>query len=770
MDKFKDFLKKPIALTLVLSAYVILVFLSLKSFSPSFVAIGDYNTQDIPFYREFFRLLDNKNISWSWNLFLGNNFYSSKMYYLVGDIFAYIAYFIDKIVSLFHSEHLIVSLTIITIIKYITAGLTFAYFLTRISKEKEITYKTYLFSILYIFTGWSITFVEEMQFISFYVFIPLLLASVQDYYDHKYYTVIIAVILLIGADFYLLFSVCVMLLIYWITKYILENDKFNFKEFFIFSIKYLGLFIIGVIIASFMWLPAIWMLKDSGRIEEAAFESFSLIYILRIFTSFLMPYAIDNDYVSLFAYRPSYDFHMHYSFYQLGLYFGLGALILIPHYFTTFKTKKERIVYSIIILISILSLLSPKVGVFLYFTYSMRYTLLITIALLIISYKIFEKAEKFNIVIVIVTMLIIELAFFYLFKYAIPYIYPENAYNPRDIATLNKGIILIPLYSIILIAFNRINIKKSIIITCLVSLILLENYYYVTRTMRTYVYETQKQFYTTKEAKEYEEVYKKLIEYDKSFYRIYTDTYSTENELTYLGVPNTKFFDSVYNYYITDYLFTMNYDVTGSRRITIDYPNCFDDLNVKYAIVFNGVPSLIDNLDKEFIGSSDNETFYIYKLNDSTTLKTYGAYGDFNELYSNYKNMNRDEIDKIYSEKLLLEEEIENIDNYIHNNYPEYFDASYYDNHSMNFDFDLGYNSLIYLSIPADKGWKIYDNDKEIDWFKVNGGFIGLALEKGNHHLHLEYHVPLLKPAIALSIAGVIILIFVNHRLKKKDL
>ncbi|HQW00882.1 MAG TPA: YfhO family protein [Saprospiraceae bacterium] len=51
--------------------------------------------------------------------------------------------------------------------------------------------------------------------------------------------------------------------------------------------------------------------------------------------------------------------------------------------------------------------------------------------------------------------------------------------------------------------------------------------------------------------------------------------------------------------------------------------------------------------------------------------------------------------------------------------------------------------TVLFLSIPYDKGWKAKDNGKKVNLEKINIGFTGLYLEPGKHKIELHYEPPL---------------------------
>ncbi len=80
-------------------------------------------------------------------------------------------------------------------------------------------------------------------------------------------------------------------------------------------------------------------------------------------------------------------------------------------------------------------------------------------------------------------------------------------------------------------------------------------------------------------------------------------------------------------------------------------------------------------------------------------------------------------------------------------------------------------NSYLNLTIPYDKGYKIYVDNKETPYEKVNTSFIGFKINKGYHDIKIEYTAPWLNLGKIVSIIGLIlfvITIIVNKRSKEK--
>jgi len=67
---------------------------------------------------------------------------------------------------------------------------------------------------------------------------------------------------------------------------------------------------------------------------------------------------------------------------------------------------------------------------------------------------------------------------------------------------------------------------------------------------------------------------------------------------------------------------------------------------------------------------------------------------------------------------------------------------------------------LLFFSIPFDKGWRALVDGKEDKIERVNIGFMGLMLDKGEHTIELTYRPPFILTGTAISAAGILIFLF----------
>ena len=81
-------------------------------------------------------------------------------------------------------------------------------------------------------------------------------------------------------------------------------------------------------------------------------------------------------------------------------------------------------------------------------------------------------------------------------------------------------------------------------------------------------------------------------------------------------------------------------------------------------------------------------------------------------------------------------------------------------------------NGYFNLSIPYDKGYNIYVDNKKTSYEKVNKSFIGFKIEKGKHNISIKYESPWLNTGKIVSSIGVclfILTIIVNKRSRKNE-
>lgn len=741
------------------SKYMLLVIAILILLSPFLVngyyIKNDFLLQHVPFYQEFFNMLDELNIGWSWNFFLGINFWGSKAYYLVGDVFAWLAYLLYKF-----NCSIINSMLIVTFIKLFIAGLGFEKFLCKLSINAKIRS---LFAIAYVTAGWVTIFIEQPVFISFYTWIPFLLLGTEQYLqENKYCCFVVSSALLLMCQYYLMWPLCIMLLIYWIIRYIQVNENFKFKKFWISSIKLFGYFLIALLISSIIWLPSLLHLLSSPRISgnEALIEYgwlWSKSEILQILQNFFIP-VIKSD-------QSLYRGYWYY-FYQIGIYCGCFTILLNMIYpFIKGINKKEKLTNCILQVFAILILLSPKIGLIFHFTYSLRYVFITEIILLIIGAKALEAIVSNRQINkkVIISLCFIAIVLIMLLGVYLPW---ENKLSFSAYPEIKMYIIAavtMIIYAICLL----IDSKKLINIFIFVAV--LEMLLQGTIAMHF-------QINNNKDDQKYinnEEILQNIIYdikvIDNSFYRVYFDG-ELSNIGLYFDVPSIATYDSTYEYCLRDFLYIFRQYPDVSWDFKLSEPQLFELLDVKYVITNEDLDqSTWQYFGKEIL-TYDNG-YKVYIINDNQYLGR-----SYNDFVSKEEMMSLSENENIYlhelTEKINDAAIVDDPKEYAkyHNADIIYLEPSYISNDTVIFEFESDDDQFIFFSIPNDKGWKVYDNDQQLEKIDVNGGFIGIEVPAGKHIIRMEYSIYGIKIAGMLSFTGVLAFLIILWRNKQKNL
>lgn len=76
--------------------------------------------------------------------------------------------------------------------------------------------------------------------------------------------------------------------------------------------------------------------------------------------------------------------------------------------------------------------------------------------------------------------------------------------------------------------------------------------------------------------------------------------------------------------------------------------------------------------------------------------------------------------------------------------------------------------TLVFTSIPYDKGWSVYVDGKKTSFEKVNLGFIGINLDSGSHEIIFKYISPFAKIGFIISAISLFLLIILNFIINNK--
>lgn len=732
--KYELLLGLLISITLGISFFVF--------FKNTFILKYDFLQQHISFYREFFRLIDEGNLSWDWNFFLGSNVYGLKAYYFIGDVFAWLAYPLYKLFS-----NVTTTLLLVTLLKFYVAGYGFYRYLLSLDVKPKLAI---IYSLIYMTSGFVCIFMEQPMFISFYAWIPYILWGMESYLQHKkWFLFTVSTSLLISCQYYLMWPLCWLILLIWIIR-LCSNPKItNIKLGLITSFKLLGYFLLGVFLSCFIWLPSIIALLANPRIGTSTSN-----YSYTVWTSNQWLQIIQNFFIPITVNQPTLYVDGPYFFYQMAIYSHSLCLLTLP---LTFISKKFK-PYRFLILIPTVLLFSPLIGLFFHFTYSMRYTVLISIAYIIVSalsLNEYNTSQLYNhkkyrksliiwtgllLSIIIALALIIPLMTQIDFSHTTQFI----NYCIVAICLIIECITLLKVTS-----FTKAFLLFTASMQCIL-LFTISNYH---------LYEDNESNYQTIiNNDKYESLLTQLKTIDDSFYRIIIDGVMVNGNL-YLGYPSVMNYDSTFQYTLNDFLVINRKYPQVDWHFNLDDPNLFELLNVKYVITspesdmnywyYYGTSIYSDDQGYQIIQLNHENNYFAKSLTQFKSLEQYLAYVETDKpmheitsdlsTYGLVESNSVDEFNAKYKSSEIL-----------------YLNPTQISNTKITFNVSTSTNQCLFTSIPYDSGWIIKDNGKQINSLSIQGGFLGIELPSGNHELVLTYHVPGFKISFIISTIALI--------------
>ena len=86
------------------------------------------------------------------------------------------------------------------------------------------------------------------------------------------------------------------------------------------------------------------------------------------------------------------------------------------------------------------------------------------------------------------------------------------------------------------------------------------------------------------------------------------------------------------------------------------------------------------------------------------------------------------------------------------------YNISNYGNY-LSAEYETDKDGFMVLGIPYDKGWKIIVDGTEVDYYNVNGGFIGFGINEGVHNVQMSFIPRGFKVGLVISVTGFILFI-----------
>ena len=220
-----------------------------------FLFYGDFNVQQIPFYKHCHEMLRSGNIGWDFGTDLGVNFIGSYSFYTIGSPFFWLT-------LPFPTDFVPYLIGPLLILKFACSALTGYLFINRFTRTPEAAR---IGGLLYAFSGFAVYNIFFNHFHEAIVFFPLLLLSVELLITENrrgFFAAMVAITAI--ANYFFFFGMVVFVVIYWFVRVFSGCYKITFGRFLWFLFEA----VLGVAIAAAILLPTCYAVLGNSRITE----------------------------------------------------------------------------------------------------------------------------------------------------------------------------------------------------------------------------------------------------------------------------------------------------------------------------------------------------------------------------------------------------------------------------------------------------------------------------------------------------------------------
>lgn len=753
----KIFNRNSILLILLLSIVIAGMILPYIITNTPFEYGGDLKPSGFSFYVELKNLFNVRKLLsgvfpfYSWNLFLGTNFWASKSFYVVGDIYNYLTMWIPT--------HFYNVVELLTVIRLLISGVLF-YCLLGFFSENKIA--NIIGALSYAFSAWIIFFLGQMSFVSFYSLVPLYFIAIELYLRKgKHILFIISVAILLFTNYYFFFSLSMFTPLYYSYRY--YNHFGGFQNFIKKTLILIGYYLVGVLITGIITIPTLYYMLGNDRVGNMSFSAFyDYIKInVHLVTGMFVPSQV-------YIYRNNVFETGGHTTREITLWAGSLTGLLLPQFLSD-EDKRFKFSTSIFYAVMLIILFTPIGGSIMhgFSESSFRWTLLFIISNLIVANRYLSNPQRIhrkNLLIslaIIVSIVLFSIpltligidALSVLFKDywvqmtlfgGVAFVFILFAWivlssnTQRMMILLALTVIELFAYSSFIIGYSRrlplgswefINAATTVLqsepneLNQYLNDLQPDNAYQYFRT------------YVPHDSLYWDYSHNQSIHYQLKGLMTYDSTYAPSfNDLKQIA-PQVKDYDSDWIFNIKD-------------------PDLVDFLNVKYAIVVN--EDELPHDDFKLITDSYRGSLQIYEnMNYRALGTTYSSILSYEKIAQQMKP----DLEILENQVLAHDKDISKILPYLKSKTKvDLMHIEYFDNQlsGVVHTDDL---SFMVMTLPYDKGWKVLINGENVEVFKVNGGFMGVPLQNGENRLEMYFMPQGFKLGFMMSALGTLILI-----------
>ena len=710
-EKALKIIKSKYFIGTILTIILYLIYLAIAKIGPfgeNSILKSDLYKQYAEFLAYYKDVLTGKgSLFMSWNMGMGNNFYTTFAYYLVSPL--------NLLVVFFSKENINTFIIITTLLKLILIYNSMIAFLEYRFKNKSRS--AILFALAYTFSTYTIQYLFHIMWLDAIYMLPLMCIGIEKYLkNNKISTFIIISALNMLFNYYLGFITILFSGIYFIVR-LIEQENITLKS----KIIKFAVFVIGCMISfgisMILFLPSFMQVKGTMKLQNRLVEIHKKEFL---------------NYFNIIFNNHNQELEQ-----QSGLIFSSTlTLILLPLYFTNKNiSKKSKILSALLIIFMALPVISPILnkiwhGMTTPNCFYYRYAFCLIFYINMIAYQEYINREKIS-----KKSLLIETVVFLLILLGEIILINHGTWQNKNVQINSVIISSIVVISTIILLFLqksdkiRNKISKHIIKSITIVIFVID----IGISMNSYNTTNPDNYFTLKSVHNYDNVINRILppETDRHQERIIfnPDDNSFNLSMKY-DYSSIDYFTSSRNRTTLRNMYSLGYNVQRETAlwITSDSGDWFNYslAGVKYIITR-------ENLD------NDNKIYgYEYKR----------KYGEFNIYetqntlpfaYITNSNQQPEEIDDPFYEQTINPFEMQNnILKSIQNSDTDYIENI--SNEKSNITYNVEALQNISIALFSDSNLELYKNNKKIFkdysniWERETGIRQIVNLEKGQKY------------------------------------
>lgn len=755
--RFKNDYVGVFVLCLLVAAVIFIPFLIMDH--GYFLYYGDFNVQQIPFYKSAHEAVKSGEIFWNWKTDLGVNFIGSYSFYLLTSPYFWITLlFPNSVVPLLMAPLLI--------LKFACAGLTGFAFLKRFTRTNRIAA---IGAVLYAFSGFNQFNIFFNHFHEAVIIFPLLLVALEEFIvNDRFGYFALAVFASAFVNYFFFVGQAVFTAIYFFVR-LASSPEFRItpKKFLLLAFEA----VLGTLLACVILVPSVLAIIDNPRTSSTSYGMNLLLYynVQRyglIIESLFFPPDIPS--------RPNFFPDSNAKWASVSAYLPLFSMVGVLAFFKKAKKHWLKRILGISLVMALVPVLNSMFFGFNSSYYGRWYYMPVLMMALATCYTLQDETFdlKFGVKVTAAAAAVFTLVGF------LPTQGEDGKTEWMKFPPYVErfwGYVIIAMISLLLVCFLiqiRANRKRfmqcTVVFTCLMSVV---SSITVIATGRQHSPENAYNLIIERGVNG-----KNNFSLDQSaFYRV--DEYELQDNMPmFWDMPTIQCFHSIVPASVMEFYQGIDVQRDVASRPDVNRYGIRALTSVKYMISNPEVkqPTLYG-----FKSLGKQNGYYIYENEYFIPMGfTYDNYVSEGAL-ENYAKAN---LDKLMLHALVLpEKEAEKYDSLLDSmetntdwlmNEDSYYQdctdraasSGYefsYDNSGFRSKIRLEKENLVFYSVPYDKGWSAYVDGKKTDIIKANIGFMAVHVPEGDHEIRFRYETPGLKTGAAVS--GISLLVLAGY-------